>query len=158
MKKEHIIALGIGTGAVAATALMKKKRQEALRGLLDENQKFHEFYDVLVQWLTLHHEGITLQEYFHRKGYRTVAIYGMKELGVLLFDELRDTDITVEYVIDRNAEGIYTEVKCFTPTDTFPPVDVCIVTAIHYFDSIEKELKEAMNNPVVSIEDILFDL
>ena len=38
------------------------------------------------------------------------------------------------------------------------PVDVIVVTAISYFDEIEEKLSERVDCPVVSLEDIVYEL
>ena len=45
-----------------------------------------------------------------------------------------------------------------TPEDELEPVDVIVVTAIYYFDEIEDMLFEKVDYPVVSLEDILYEL
>lgn len=103
-------------------------------------------------------EGKTLAEYFERNHYKTVAIYGMKEFGERLYDELKDTDITVKYIIDKNVDGVYADVDIITPDDEMPPIDVIVVTATYFFDEIEGTLGEKVDYPIVSLEDILYEV
>ena len=97
-------------------------------------------------------------EYFTKHNYKTVAIYGMKELGERLVDELRDSDIKVCYAIDKNADQIYSDVDIVTPDDNLEPVDVIVVTAIFYFDEIYDMLSEKVDYPIVSLEDLLYEI
>ena len=110
------------------------------------------------QWLRIRQEGKTLVEYFEKNDYKTVAIYGMKELGERLYDELENSGIEVRYIIDKNADSIYADVDVITPDDDLEPVDVIVVTAIYYFDEIEEMLSEKVDYPVVSLEDILYEV
>ena len=103
-------------------------------------------------------EGKSLVAFFEQNDYKTVAIYGMKELGERLYDELKDTGIEVKYMIDKNADTIYADVDVVEPEDTLEEVDVIVVTAIHYFDEIEEALAEKIDCPVISLEDIVFEL
>lgn len=145
---------GGAAGAGAATRVWKKKYDEAG----DVFHKMLEFYNIQNQWLILKQEGKSLAEFFKRNEYRTVAIYGMKELGERLYDELKDTEIKVEYAIDKNADQIYAEVDVVSPDDELKQVDVIVVTAPHYFDEIEEMLAEKVDYPVVSIEDVIYEL
>ena len=43
----------------------------------------------MISWLKLRQEQHTLAEFFSVNGYRSVAIYGVKEIGLLLLSELR---------------------------------------------------------------------
>ena len=90
--------------------------------------------------------------------FRSVAIYGMKELGERLYDELENSGIEVCYIIDKNADSIYADVDVITPDDDLKPVDVIVVTAIYYFDEIEEMLSEKVDYPVISLEDILYEV
>ena len=110
------------------------------------------------QWLQIRQEGKTLVEYFTRNGFKTVAVYGMKELGERLCDELKGSDVTVRYAIDRNADTIYADVDVVTPEEELAEVDVIVVTAITYFDEIEEMLCEKVDCPIVSLEDILYEI
>ena len=44
------------------------------------------------------------------------------------------------------------------PNPNLEEVDVIIVTAIHYYDEIEREMSEYVDCPIVSLEDVIYDL
>lgn len=148
------MAVGAAAGGIAAGTASSKKIKE----LMDGHAKVHELYMAFDQWLRIRQEGKTLVEFFEKNDYKTVAIYGMKELGERLYDELENSGITVKYIIDKNADTIYADVDVLTPDDELEPVDVVVVTAIYYFDEIEEMLSERVDYPVVSLEDILYEV
>ncbi len=45
-----------------------------------------------------------------------------------------------------------------SPEDELPDVDAVIVTAITFFDEIEEKLTEKISCPVLSLEDILYEV
>lgn len=147
-------AAGVAAGGIAVKTISSKKmsEKEAL------GAKVHQLYMAFDQWLRIRQEGKTLVEYFEKNGYKTVAIYGMKELGERLYDELEGSDIKVKYVIDKNADQIYADVDVVTPDDELESVDVIVVTALYYFDEIAEVLGEKVDYPVVSLEDILYEI
>lgn len=147
-------AAGAAAGGIAARSVSSKKIKE----LLDGHAKVHELYMAFDQWLRIRQEGKTLVEYFERNEYKTVAIYGMKELGERLFDELEGSGIEVRYIIDKKADAIYADVDVITPEDDLEPVDVIVVTALYYFDEIEEMLSDKVDYPIVSLEDILYEV
>lgn len=158
MKKITIAGLAALLGASAgATAVKAVQKPKTLRRA-DHTQKMTEFYRLLIEWLRIKQEGKSLVSFFVRNGYKTVAIYGMKELGERLYDELKDSEIQVKYIIDKNADAIYADVDVVNPEDTLEEVDVIVVTAIHYFDEIEGALAAKTDCPVMSLEDIVYDL
>lgn len=125
---------------------------------IDKVQKGLEFYDILVRWLKLRQEHKALAEYFSKNGYETVAIYGMKEIGMLLLNELKQEGVPVLYAIDRNAREMSADIPIVEPSSEMPKVDVIIVTAPHYFDSIYLNLKEMTKAEIVPIEDMLWGI
>lgn len=146
--------VGAVAGGIAAEAHSLKQIKEMTEGAA----KVHMLYMAYDQWLRVRQGGKTLVEYFEKQGYKTVAIYGMKELGERLYDELQGSDIMVEYIIDKNADAIYADVDVITPEEELKAVDVIVVTAIYYFDEIEEMLSDKVDYPIVSLEDILFEV
>lgn len=150
--------LGIAVGAVAGGTAAKTSSTKKIERKDELLSKLHVLYCAFDRWLQIRQEGRTLAEYFEKNNYNTVAIYGMKELGERLLDELKDSDITVCYAIDKNADQLYADVDILTPEDELEPVDVIVVTAIYYFDEIAEMMGEKVDCPVVSLEDILYEM
>lgn len=158
MKKGISALLGMAVGAAAGGITVKKKLSKKINGLRSGHVKVHELYMAFDRWLQIRQQGKSLVEYFTKNGYKTVAVYGMKELGERLCDELKGSDVTVSYAIDKNADAIYADMDVVTPDEELAPVDVIVVTAITYFDEIEEMLCEKVDCPVISLEDILYEM
>ena len=75
-----------------------------------------------------------------------------------MLEELAGTDISVAYCIDQKADSIYVDVDVFTIEEDLQPVDAVVVTAITFFDEIEENLMKKMDCPIISLEDILFEV
>ncbi len=153
-----VTVTGIVAGAVAGGIVSKKILAKRMKAMAQNGEKVHELYMAFDQWLRIRQEGKTLVEYFKRQNYETVAIYGMKELGEHLYDELQGSGITVRYIIDKNADSIYADVDVVTPDEELEPVDVIVVTALYYFDEIEEMLSGKVDCPIVSLEDIFYEI
>ena len=158
MRKRGLPIIAGAAGGILGAAIADHLKKKKVNAIEETSEKRREFYHVLVQWLALKQKGRSLAEYFEKNNYKTVAIYGMKELGERLYDELQDTDIAVKYIIDKNAGQIICDIDVVAPEDTLENVDVVVVTAIHYFDEIEKELSKSMTCPIVSLEDVVYDM
>ena len=161
MKKRLIIIsliVGFVGGIHTYSRTIGKNQQKKIEQWKDNYFKFYEFYCVLNQWLRIHIEGKSIEEYLVKNNYHNIAIYGMKELGEALLMELKDSKINVKYAIDKNAGDIHTTVKMLKPNDELDEVDLVIVTAIHWFDEIEIEMRDKFKCPILSIDDVLFDL
>lgn len=158
MKKGISALMGMAAGAVAGGIAAKQASAKRIGRLRESGTKVHELYMAFDRWLQIRQEGKSLVEYFTKNGYKTVAVYGMKELGERLVDELKGSDVTVSYAIDQNADSIYADVDVVTPDEELAPVDVIAVTAITYFDEIEENLAAKVDYPIISLEDILYEM
>lgn len=143
-------------GGVSAISTLTKKQ------ILQKTQKidkFKNYYNILNQWLVLKQEGKSLEQFFIDNKYKTVAIYGMGELGNRLYDELKDSNnIQVKYAIDRNAASTYAEIEILELEAGLPEVDVIVVTAVFAFDEIEEELKKKVECQIVSLNDVVWEV
>ena len=82
----------------------------------------------------------------------------MSYAGETLIEELKGTDIHIAYGIDKGAESIYAEIDLVSPNDKLQDVDAIIVTAITFFEEIEEQLSEKVKCPIISLEDILYEI
>lgn len=73
-------------------------------------------------------------------------------------NELRGTEINIDYGIDKNINLIDSNIELFSMEDKLREVDVVVVTAITFFEEIKKELSENIECPIVSLEDIIYEV
>ncbi len=158
MKKSLISVLSAVTGAaVGAGAVGKKLSQKAKRAKFMSDKHLSLFL-MMNQWVKVKQEGKNLASYFEQNEYQKIAIYGMSYAGETLVEELKDSNIEVKYGIDKNADSMYTDVDVLTIEDDLESVDAIVVTAITFFDEIEEKLSEKMDCPIISLEDILYEI
>lgn len=82
----------------------------------------------------------------------------MSYAGETLVDKLKDTGITIAYGIDKNADSIYADVDVVTMDDSLDKVDAVVVTSITFFDEVEEILSRKVDCPILSLEDILYEV
>ena len=123
-----------------------------------EKEKYRRYYFILAYWLERKQNGESIASFFLSKNYRSVAIYGMKKLGELLYQELQSTDIVVKYVIDRDTDGIYVDVPVVKAGLKLEQVDAIIITAVTFFDEIKYELEKEIRCPIISLEEVIYGL
>ena len=158
MKKGMISAVSaIGGTVVGALGIniMKGKQIDEWRKMSDKHLAL---FQMMNQWVRVKQEGKNLSSYLEAKGYKRVAIYGMSYAGDTLVEELKGSDLTIAYGIDKKADSIYADIEVFTLEDNLPEVDAVIVTAITYFDEIEDILSTKLKCPVLSLEDMLYEI
>lgn len=155
--------MGLGIAGLAGMILgggiveiVEKKNKKSKNKSIDQNTKrLKSYYDILNKWLSMKQKGESLEEYFLDYGYKSVAIYGMGELGKRLYDELKDTSIKVLYAIDKNSGGKYLDIDIKSPDEDLPEVDVTVVTAVFAFDEILSELEDKLSSQIISLNEVL---
>lgn len=110
------------------------------------------------QWMIVRQSGKDIKDYFYRKSYKKIAIYGMSYAGERLLDDLKDSDIEVVVAIDQNEKNIGENVPLIKPEERIPACDCVVVTAVSFFKEIEKFLQTKVSCPIVSLEDILYEI
>lgn len=140
---------GIGIGKIMGKGMAEQKM---LSG------KHFTLFKLMGRWVGVKQEGKSLASYFEWQGYRRVAIYGMGYVGETLLMELKGTDVEVVYGIDKNAGEINLGLDIMTADDGLKEVDAIVVTAITYYEEIEQELSKKVGCPIISLEDILYEM
>lgn len=158
MKKGILSVLSSGIGIIIGAGVVAKIIGKSLAKSNDMSDKHLALFLMMNQWVKVKQEGKGLAEYFENKGYKKIAVYGMSYVGETLLDELDDTDIEVAYGIDGKADTIYLDKEIVTPEDDLEEVDAIVVTAITFFEEIEEKLSKKINCPIISLEDILYEI
>jgi len=100
--------------------------------------------------------------YFEHNGYERIAVYGMTPLADCLYEELKDTDVHIEYFIDKNFDksgeptraGI--DVVGIEGAIIHGNIDVIIVTVISQIDNIKKSLRHVgIEIPIIPISEVI---
>lgn len=158
MKRKILTLISLLAGTVMAITIVGKTMGKSLSKSNNMSNKHLALFLMMNQWVKVKQEGKGLAEYFEKNGYKRIAVYGMSFAGETLLDELNDTNVEVVYGIDKKADSIYLDKKILTVEDELEEVDVIVVTAITFFDEIEKTLKNKVECPIISLEDILYEI
>ncbi|MBQ9610044.1 MAG: hypothetical protein IJV15_11460 [Lachnospiraceae bacterium] len=96
------------------------------------------------RWLENRNAGKTFVDYFNEYGFGEIAIFDAGEIGRLLYDEIKESDIKVLCFIDRNAEGIKEidgiPVLQIKDIDKLPDVDIVVTSPVYQYDAVVKML------------------
>lgn len=158
-----ISLFAFGTGIGLASIIWRKNYISRINDLLEKKrdieEKWLEFYVILNQWWLIKYNGHSLAEYFKKKSIKSVAVYGIKELGLHLVDDLKDSGVSVAYFIDNNAEpnSSIGELAIIKPEDKLPVTDAIVVTAIHYYAEIEDMLSKENNVRIINLQDVVYE-
>ena len=150
MNKGILSILSIGVGVAAGAGITESVKNKEIAKVQAYSDKHLALFQMMNQWVHVKQEGKSLASYFEANGYKKIAVYGMSYAGETLLQELKDTKIQVLYGIDQNAKEVYVDIDILT--------DAVVVTAITYFDEIEEKLLGKVECPVISLEDILYEV
>ncbi len=111
---------------------------------------------VLDYWMNLREQNISVASILLANGYDNVAIYGYGVLGRRLYEELKSSSVKVNYIVDKRLSGVTGNVSILSPSDSLEPTGIMIVTAIGDYWTIRKNMKEKLDCPIISLEDVIY--
>lgn len=158
MKKLVFLVLGILSGTLFGAITMGRYAGKKINRLTDMSDKHLTLFLMMDQWIKIKQQGKDVARYLKDKEYNNIAVYGMSYAGKTLVEELKGSEIQVKYGIDNRADPGYTEIDIMSLNNELKKVDAVIVTAITFFDEIERKLSKKINCPVISLEDILYGI
>lgn len=158
MNKRLITVLSALSGAVVGAGVIGKIAGKTTNEVQTMSDKHLALFMMMNQWVHIKQDGKNVGDYLEEKGYKEIAIYGMSHVGERLLEELEDCCVTVKYGIDVKANEIYSDIKVVSPEDELDEVDAVVVTSIFFMDEIEEFLSAKMICPIISLEDILYEV
>lgn len=158
MKKGLIGITSALTGAAVSAIGVSKIIGDKANEWKKMSDKHLSLFLMMNQWVKVKQEGKSLVEYFEKEGFYEIAIYGMNYIGETLVGELQGSNVKVKYGIDKKADAIYAEFDVISPDDELGEVDAIVVTSITFFDELEVMLSKKVTCPILSLEDILYEV
>lgn len=158
MRKSVISLVSLLAGAAAGAGTVGKIQSDKLKKSWGMSDKHLSLFLMMNQWVKVKQEGKSLASYLEKNDYKKIAIYGMSYAGETLVNELQGTGVVVAYGIDKRSDSINADVDVISADDIMEPVDAVVVTAITFFDEIEEMLSEKFDCPIISLEDILYEV
>ena len=115
--------------------------------------KSNVYLKIYDKWMTLKDSGVSLAAILERRGYKSVAIYGMGELGKHLYSELEKSGVEVKCYIDRKDTNI--PLKHYYPNEMIEGIDAIIVTAVMSYHEVYELYENHYSGRIISIEEII---
>lgn len=140
-----VCALGLGEKEDIAEYQRKK-----------QSDRLKKHCEILNHWLMNLQKGSTVGRYLAELGFHKVAIYGFGDLGQRLYQELLSGEVQVVYGMDRRVVSEDPAFTILTAPDAAREVDAVIVTAMIAFPGIAATLRETLNCPIISLEDVIY--
>lgn len=152
------IIVGMGFGITICITLKMKHFSVILEEKSEQADKYNELFQLMNQWINIKQKGKSLVDYFEKRKYKNIAIYGMNFAGETLVNELKGSPIIIKYGIDRDAKYIIEDFHMITPDGMYENVDAVVVTSVYYFAEIADMLEKKIACPIISLEDIIYEI
>lgn len=157
MKKKILFIIGGALGAIVSI-LHICNNEKKMNKMWDQLKKYKCYYDLVVRWMILKQNGISIADYFDKNDLTDIAIYGMGDFGRILYEELDSAKIKIICGIDRNSMNDL-KIRVINPSEVKKErIGAIVVTAISDYDSIEKELKGYVKCPIIGLDEIIYSL
>ncbi len=115
-------------------------------------------FRLCMDWIHVHHQGKGLGSFFKDRAYKTVAIYGMADIGAAAYEELKECEaIETVYGIDQGFPPLPDDVKCFrlyeVNEDMYP--DAVVTTVLTDQETIAENIQKQFHCDIYSITEIM---
>lgn len=121
-------------------------------------EKAHTNIRILNILIKLMNEGIPLVKHPMLKNVSNVAIYGYGIIGNMLKAMLNESNVTVDYFIDKNADKMEEKASIISLTNDMPKVDLLIVSLPNYYHEIIDQLHEYGISKYILVDEIVSEL
>ncbi len=135
-----------------------KMKTKEIWGYRKKIKKIQKLYMIANKWLSLEVCGKQLDGVIAQNGYKTIALYGMGDLGQRLSEKFNVSEkVDVLYAIDQNAENLsmILPVYSFEEALQLEKPDLIIVTIYCSDGSLVDLLRKNFSCQVWTIEDLL---
>ncbi len=123
----------------------------------NKEKLFKEFFTILDQWLTLYEENDDLiEKELLSKKYRTIGIYGMGTMGYHLVQSLKNSEISIKYIIDDEHRQYCNGIKTVTISDNLTDIEAFIYTNPFENREVLESIERQYKAPVIYLGDLLF--
>ncbi len=157
----HFVICNIGMfslGAIISSSFFYKLVKKHLIGRRSEVNSYKSYYEMMRKWIPLYQKGIRIAKYFEENNYRKIAIYGMGDMGILFYEDVKESELEIAYVIKAH-EGerdIGKEIKDIE--DDLDAVDAIVVCEIGAYDYVSNLLRDRIDYPLIPLDDIIYEL
>lgn len=164
MKAGKVLGGLLGTAALMGgiCTLFHREKQNTEKQKLYRS-RYETYYEVTAQWLNNKNMGKHCDTFLREHHYKKIAIYGMGTLGEIFYEEIKNSDIEIVYMIDKNAEdAAQKDGIAVIRTEAIgeqAEADVIVITPVFDFSAICEDLEHCgVECDLISLEDIVFGI
>ena len=143
------------TGRTIVNSRISVQDFDSISSQLEADTLLKSIYD---EWLDIKIKNISLSDFFIKKGYKKIYIYGYGKLGKYLVQDLGESDINILGIIDKAVKKINSRIPLFNNINGLPKSDAIIVTPAKWGPSIKRTLLQVREEPVILLQDLFSDI
>lgn len=117
--------------------------------------KYELYMNALDEWLRLAENDIWIGTYFINRNIKKIGIYGYSMFAKHLIVQMKDTDVEISFLVDKQKDKLNIDIPVFLPEETLPKHDILVVTSFFYYDEIKKELGDKYK--MISLQEVIFN-
>ncbi|MBD5523519.1 MAG: hypothetical protein HDR04_03705 [Lachnospiraceae bacterium] len=131
-----------------------KKKVRSILSKKTERQVASDYRaDLLNKWLVAEKKNINILSIFNNIETENIGIYGYGIAGKQLVNDMKDAQIKITCIIDRNAHNLGCDYPIYTLDDELPELDMIIVTSVN-LNEVKNHIKQE-NCKIILLRDIL---
>ena len=118
---------------------------------------YEELFRYFDKWMKNRENNYTIDKYLNKMNITRIAIYGYGVLGKHLYFELKQSNISIEWIMDKNVKLSDENIVVKTPNEigTMPKVDLIIIASGSSSEEIEKFLMLNGFENIVSLYEVI---
>lgn len=124
----------------------------------DRSARYESYWRIFDAWLRLKEEQCSLEQYFIKHNFNSIAIYGLGMMGRHLLKELENGKVQIKYALDSKADHISADIKVYFPEEALEEVDAIVVTVTYDYLDIKRRLQERGFKNIILLQEIIEEL
>lgn len=118
--------------------------------------KYKLYFCLNNRWISLKESNRRLSKYFVENQIKSIAVYGLGDIGLNLCDEIMKDGIEVKYAFDRSLIRYESLIPIKKLEDELEEVDAVVVSIPDEFEAIRNSIEAKFSCPIISIDDIVY--
>lgn len=157
--RKKLLKIGLFTiSSIVFFDVLRKSIKNIVGIYENERDRYMCYYYTLREWIFNKQKGKSISDYFIKNNITTIAIYGKGTLGDLLYNDIKETNIKILYVIDKITDEKFHQIPVINleQINEQARVDAIIITPICDYPEILQNIERYDSNTLkLSFEQLI---
>jgi hypothetical protein len=114
--------------------------------------------NVLYRWIRFNQSGQSIEKLLLDKGFYNIAVYSFTPVSKSLIYELDGSQVNIAYLIDRYGSTLHINFKCCTLEEADSNGIDAVICCYIGDDKVVEDIKKYFSCPVLTMEEVLYEL